>query len=352
MILEDKKEAFVQLGAFLKQFAEQPYQQDPNVLFNDVFFEPFVGLINQLHESNSWFKRDQLHFAFKSWSDALTNDNLNLWLEAYDLGAEKLKTIGLILAGNIPMVGFHDILSVLLSGNKALIKLSSNDKLLIPVLLKYLGTVSPEFNDRYEIAKDKLENFDAVIATGSDNTARYFEYYFGKYPNIIRKNRNSVAVLNGNESKEELVALGEDIFRYYGLGCRNVSKLFVPKGYNFDQFFEGMFAFKDIIDDDKYANNYDYNKAVFLMSNFKLLDNGFLTIKEDVSYSSPISSVFYEFYDDVNDVKERLNADQEKIQCVVSNQITQNSLPFGSTQKPELWDYADNVDTMEFLLSL
>ncbi|MEG1022732.1 MAG: acyl-CoA reductase, partial [Myroides sp.] len=148
---------------------------------------PFVALINQLHESNSWFKRDQLHFAFKSWSDALTNDNLTKWLSAYNLPEDKLKTIGLILAGNIPMVGFHDILSVLISGNKALIKLSSNDALLIPVLLNYLSTVEPQFKDRFEITKDKLQNFDAVIATGSDNTARYFDYYFGKYPNIIRK---------------------------------------------------------------------------------------------------------------------------------------------------------------------
>ena len=352
MILEDKKHAFVQLGAFLKQFTQQPYQQNPSVLFNDLFFEPFVSLMNQLHESNSWFKREQLEFAFKSWSDALTNDNLTKWLSDYDLTDDKLKTIGLILAGNVPMVGFHDVLSVLMSGNKALIKLSSNDELLIPVLLKYLSSIEPQFKDRYEITKDKLQNFDAVIATGSDNTARYFDYYFGKYPNIIRKNRNSVAVLNGSESKEDLIALGEDIFRYYGLGCRNVSKLFVPKDYNFDQFFEGMFSQKDIIDDDKYANNYDYNKAVFLMSNFKLLDNGFMTIKEDTSYTSPISSVFYEFYDDVNAVKDRLNADKDKIQCVVSNQIIENSLPFGSTQKPELWDYADNVDTMKFLLSL
>ncbi len=352
MILEDKKHAFVQLGAFLKQFTQQPYQQNPSVLFNDLFFEPFVLLINQLHESNSWFKREQLEFAFKSWSDALTNDNLTKWLSAYNLTEDKLKTIGLILAGNIPMVGFHDVLSVLMSGNKALIKLSSNDELLIPVLLKYLSTVEPQFKDRFEITKDKLEHFDAVIATGSDNTARYFDYYFGKYPNIIRKNRNSVAVLNGSESKEDLIALGEDIFRYYGLGCRNVSKLFVPKDYNFDNFFGGMFAYKDIIDDDKYANNYDYNKAVFLMSNFHLLDNGFLTIKEDTSYTSPISSVFYEFYTDLNEVEERLKTDTDKIQCIVSNNLVANSLPFGSTQKPELWDYADNVDTMKFLLSL
>jgi len=352
MILEDKKHAFVQLGAFLKQFTQQPYQQNPSVLFNDLFFEPFASMIDQLHESNSWFKREQLHFAFKSWSDALTNENLTKWLSAYNLTEDKLKTIGLILAGNIPMVGFHDILSVLMSGNKALIKLSSNDKLLIPVLLNYISTVEPQFKDRYEITKDKLENFDAVIATGSDNTARYFDYYFGKYPNIIRKNRNSVAVLNGSESKEDLTALGEDIFRYYGLGCRNVSKLFVPKDYNFDNFFGGLFQFKDVLDDDKYTNNYDYNKAVFLMSNFKLLDNGFFTIKEDASYASPISSAFYEYYTDINEVDEKLKTDADKIQCIVSNDLVSNSIAFGSTQKPELWDYADNVDTIDFLLSL
>lgn len=352
MILEDKKKAFIQLGLFLEQFTAQPYQQNNSVLFNDLFFDKMERLMDQLHESNSWFKRPQLEFAFKSWSNALTQENLDKWLAPYDLSNEKLKTIGLILAGNIPMVGFHDVLSVLISGNKALIKLSSNDELLIPLVLDYLGTIEPELKNRYKITKEKLENFDAVIATGSNNTARYFDYYFRKYPNIIRNNRNSVAVLNGSESKEDLLALGEDIFRYYGLGCRNVSKLFVPKGYNFDAFFEGMFAFKDLINDEKYTNNYDYNKAVYLMSNFNILDNGFLTIKEDTSYASPISSVFYEYYEDLETLKNKINSDNEKIQCVVSNQLIENSVPFGSTQNPALWDYADNIDTIKFLLSL
>ena len=159
-------------------------------------------------------------------------------------------------------------------------------------------------------------------------------------------------MLNGTETKEDLIALGEDIFRYYGLGCRNVSKLFVPEGYNFDAFFGGMFTFKDIINDEKYANNYDYNKAVFLMSNFAILDNGFLTVKQDMSYASPISSVFYEYYTDLKQVEEKLQTDNEQIQCVVSNRLIQGSLPFGTTQTPELWNYADNVDTMNFLLSL
>src|SRR5690606_1523978 len=352
MILEDKKKAFIQLGLFLGQFSAQPYQQNNSDLFNDLFFDKMERLMDQLHESNSWCKRPQLEFARKSWSNALTQDNLDKWRTPYTLGNENLKTIGLILAGNIPMVGFHDVLSVLISGNKALIKLSSNDELLIPLILDYLGTIEPELKNRYKITKEKLENFDAVIATGSDNTARYFDYYFGKYPNIIRKNRNSVAVLNGNESKEDLVALGEDIFRYYGLGCRNVSKLFVPKGYNFDAFFESMFVFKDLINDEKYTNNYDYNKAVYLMSNFNILDNGFLTIKEDTSYASPISSVFYEYYEDLASLKNKIATDNEKIQCVVSNQLIENSVSFGSTQNPALWDYADDVDTMKFLVSL
>jgi hypothetical protein len=196
----------------------------------------------------------------------------------------------------------------------------------------------------------KLENFDTVIATGSNNTARYFEYYFKDKPSIIRKNRNSVAVLNGQETKEDLEALGEDIFRYFGLGCRNVSKLFVPKGYKFDTFFEAIFKYQDVIHYEKYANNYDYNKAVFLMSNFKLLDNGFLTIKEDISYASPISSVFYEFYDNIEDLQNRLEADSEQIQCIASNNLIKNSISFGQTQSPKLWDYADNTDTISFLL--
>jgi hypothetical protein len=205
---------------------------------------------------------------------------------------------------------------------------------------------------RITFTDGKLENFDAVIATGSNNTARYFEYYFKNKPSIIRKNRNSVAILNGNESHEDLVNLGEDIFRYFGLGCRNVSKLFVPKGYSFDAFFRAIFEYQDVIHYEKYSNNYDYNKAVFLMSNFKLLDNGFLTLKEDSSYSSPISSIFYEYYDSLSDLKSRLKNDEDQIQCIVSNGLTKNSIAFGQTQKPQLWDYADNVDTLEFLISV
>lgn len=352
MTLETKKSVFVELGKFLSQFSEKKSERKSDVLNNDIFFEDFENLIHLSQSHNGWYTPEQVYFAINSWTEALTNENLDKWLSQYSFDAlEKEKTVALILAGNIPLVGFHDFLSVLITGNKALIKTSSNDQHLLPFLAKYLIAADETLKDKITFVEGKLENFDAVIATGSNNTARYFEYYFKDKPSIIRKNRNSVAVLNGKESKEELEALGEDIFRYFGLGCRNVSKIFVPKDYSFDSFFEAMFKYQDVIHYEKYANNYDYNKAVFLMSNFKLLDNGFLTIKEDTSYASPISSVFYEFYENIDDLKTRLESDSEQIQCIVSNNLIKNSITFGETQKPQLWDYADNVDTITFLLT-
>ena len=351
MTLENKKHAFIELGKFLNQFSPDNNSRDASVLYNDLFYNSFIDLIALSQSHNGWYTNDNVHFAISSWAEALTAENLDQWLEPYDLTDANSKTIGLILAGNIPLVGFHDFLSVLISGHKVLVKTSSNDQHLLPFLAKYLIAVEPQFENRIAFVEGKLENFDAVIATGSNNTARYFEYYFRGKPSIIRKSRNSVAVLNGNESKEQMVALGEDIFRYFGLGCRNVSKIFVPRGYNFDLFFNGMFPYQDVIKYEKYANNYDYNKAVFLMSKFNLLDNEFLIIKEDSSYASPISSVFYEYYDNIDEIKARLIAEQEQIQCIVSNALIEKSIAFGQTQKPKLWDYADDVDTIKFLSS-
>ena len=352
MFENDKKRCFIELGKFLSQFSEEENVKNPTVLHNDLFFEDFQDLIQLSQSHNGWYTPENVYFSIQSWATALTEENLDKWLSAYNLEINEAKNVGLILAGNIPLVGFHDFLSVLISGNKVLIKTSSNDQFLLPFLAKYLIAIEPEFADKITFVEGKLENFDAVIATGSDNTARYFEYYFKNKPSIIRKNRNSVAVLNGKETKEQLEALGEDIFRYFGLGCRNVSKLFVPKGYSFIPFFEAIFKYQDIIHYEKYANNYDYNKAVFLMSNFKLLDNGFLTIKEDSSYASPISSVFYEFYDSIDELQIRLETESEKIQCIVSNNLVEKSIDFGQTQKPNLWDYADNVDSISFLLTI
>ena len=351
MTLETKKSVFVELGKFLSQFSEKNTSKDPAVLHNHTFFEAFIDLIKLSQSHNGWYTPEQVYFSIQSWAEALTKENLNQWLSVYDVEQNKSKNIALILAGNIPLVGFHDFLSVLISGNTVLVKTSSNDQHLLPFLAKYIIAIEPEFKDKIKFIEGKLENFDAVIATGSNNTARYFEYYFKDKPSIIRKSRNSVAVLNGSETKEQLEALGEDIFRYFGLGCRNVSKLFVPKDYSFVPFFEAIFAYQDVIHYEKYANNYDYNKAVFLMSNFKLLDNGFLTLKEDKSHASPISSVFYENYDNISDIKLRLQTEVEQIQCIVSANLIEGSIDFGQTQKPALWDYADNVDTISFLLT-
>jgi hypothetical protein len=352
MLQIEIKNNFVELGKFLSQFSLENNQQNEQVKYNDLFFNSFVDLIALSQSHNNWFTPENVHFSISSWSDALTENNLNQWLSAYNFIEKEPKNVGLILAGNIPLVGFHDFLSVLISGNNVLVKTSSKDDYLIKFLAKYLISLDNRFNEKITFVEDKLENYDAVIATGSNNTARYFEYYFKNKPSIIRKSRNSVAVLTGNETSEEMILLSEDVFRYFGLGCRNVSKIFVPKNYNFDAFFNGMYAQKDVIYYEKYANNYDYNKAVFLMSNFQLLDNEFLTIKEDTSHASPISSVFYEYYEDVNEVKARIQQDAEMIQCVVSNGIIENSIYFGNTQKPNLWDYADNVDTMQFLINL
>ena len=254
------------------------------------------------------------------------------------------------MAGNIPLVGFHDFLSALITGHSVIVKQSSNDKHLLPLLAKYLEYVAPEYKGMITFTEEKLEAYDAVIATGSDNTARYFDYYFGKKPNIIRKNRNSVAVLTGNETPEQLEALAEDIFRYYGLGCRNVSKLYVPENYNFDVFFSAIYAWKDIINQAKYANNYDYNKAVYLMSLFEMLENGFLMLKEDASFGSPIATLFYEQYSSLESLYNTLQEHADAIQCVVGEGLDIPTVSFGETQKPTLHDYADGVDTIAFLL--
>ena len=344
--------AFVELGKFINQFATIPFAKQEHVLQNDLFFDGFKHQIKLAKEHNGWFTESNIVYTLNSWSKELTYSKINNWTSKYNFNNKNPKTVAIIMAGNIPLVGFHDFLSVLISGHNVLVKQSSNDKHLLPFLAKYLEVIEPSFKGRITFTEEKLENFDAVIATGSDNTARYFEYYFKNKPSIIRKNRNSVAVLTGNETSEQLEALSDDIFRYYGLGCRNVSKIFIPKNYNFDAFFNAVYKWHPIINESKYANNYDYNKAVYLMSEFEMLENGFLMIKEDESYASPIATLFYEYYNDIDEIKDKLIADKDKIQCIVSNKLTDSDIAFGETQNPQLSDYADNLDTIEFLLKI
>ncbi|RXP57638.1 acyl-CoA reductase [Lutibacter sp. HS1-25] len=350
MKLEQRKEAFAKLGVFFKQFSNSKIEKTDNSEFNTLFFDAFKMQIERAQEFNGWFTKNNVLTAIESWSNALSIDNLNKWTSKYSFNENtEPKTVAIIMAGNIPLVGFHDLLCVLITGNKALVKLSSHDKHFLPLIVKYLEHYNPSFKNSVTFTQEKLTNFDAVIATGSNNTARYFEHYFGKYPNIIRKNRNSVAIITGKETNEELEALGEDIFLYFGLGCRSVSKLFVPKNYNFDLLFNALYKYNDIINYKKYENNYDYNKAVYLMSMFKILENGFVMLKEDSSYSSPIATVFYEHYDDFEILTKKLKAESEQIQCIASNENVVDFVKFGKTQHPKLWNYADNVDTIEFL---
>lgn len=355
MTIEQRREKLENLGRFLDQFKLSGYQKDEHLPVNEPYFSLLSEKIEAAVHYNGWFTKKNILFSLEQWAKALKPENLKKWLSPYNFKKVDPKTVGVIMAGNIPLVGFHDFIAVLVSGHKVLVKQSSNDKLLLPVLADYLKAIAPEWQEKIEILPDsadaasRMTNFDAVIATGSNNTARYFEYYFSGKPSIIRKNRNSVAVLTGDESADDLQALAEDIFRYYGLGCRNVSKLYVPENFNFNAFFEAVYSWNSIINQAKYANNYDYNKAVYLMSQFQLLENGFLILKEDSSLSSPIATLFYEKYKNLDDLRAEIEARREEIQCVVAKGVIDEEVAFGETQHPELWDYADNVDTLEFL---
>ena len=317
--------------------------------------EQLLTIINNERQYNAWFTPESVLKAVTAIGKMLNSNDLSKWLDLYDIDKNTtIKRVGLVLAGNIPMVGFHDVLCVLVTGNYALIKSSSQDARLTRHVLEMLIAIDPVFNDRFNFV-ERLEGFDAIIATGSNNTSRYFEYYFGKVPHIIRKNRNSVAVLTGNETAQQLFELGKDIFDYYGLGCRNVSKLFVPKGYNFTFFFESVEPYQPIINHHKYNNNYDYNKSVYLVNSDKHLDNGFLLLKEDERLASPLAVLFYEYYDSLQSVQQLLEAKTENIQCIVSTaslQVKNQVVDFGKSQQPALLDYADGVDTMRFLTEI
>lgn len=347
MNIAQRIESFNKLGEFLRDFSR------------DYSSEPSSSKLNEIvkndHIFNPWFTEENVLQSIRAIGESLTEGKIKEWLDKYPLlrNESEAKKVGVITAGNIPLVGFHDFMSVLVSGNIFKGKLSSKDNRLLKFISEFLIEFNSEFKDLIYFTEDKLEDFDAIIATGSNNTARYFEYYFGKYPNIIRKNRNSVAVLNGEESQNDIQNLGIDIFSYFGLGCRNVSKLFIPKDYCFDIFFENIQHFQNVYQHNKYANNYDYNKSVYLMNQIQHFDNGFLILKEDINFSSPIGVIFFQYYENIEDVKGLLHLNQDQIQCIVSKPgVISNSVNFGQAQEPELWDYADNVDTLKFLLEL
>ena len=308
-------------------------------------------IIKQAANNNRWFNTSSVEQALSGLIHLTDPVKMKTWLTGYDLKPSKQKIIGLIMAGNLPLVGFHDLICVLLSGHKAAIKLSSQDLFLMQWIIRKLCEIEPAFIDQIDVC-EQLKVMDAVIATGSNNTARYFDYYFGKYPHIIRKNRTSVAILNGKETDTELMKLGKDVFTYFGLGCRNVSKIWVPQDYHFLNLLDLWASFTKVADNFKYHNNYEYNKSIYLVNGVNYLDTGFLLLTESEALTSPISVLYYQQYQNLTEVDQYLTQNQDKIQCIVSSQSSRNFIPFGQTQVPDISDYADGIDVMRFLSTL
>ncbi|MCB0401506.1 MAG: acyl-CoA reductase [Flavobacteriales bacterium] len=350
MELEKRINAFSKLGMFLGQFVHGIAEQELSEI-NARFYDDFNALIDRQRAFNAWFDRESVLKAIGAISGQLTPEKLNAWLAPYSL-PEGHKTIGVIMAGNIPLVGFHDYLSVLIAGHKLQAKLSAEDGTLLKKVSEVLMEMEPAFQDRIQFV-ERLSRFDAVIATGSNNTARYFNQYFGKYPHIIRKNRNSVAVIHADDEVEDIKKLAPDVFDYYGLGCRNVSKLYLPENFPVNRIFEAFYDWSDVVENNKYVNNYEYNKAVYLMGSNQLLDNNFVLLKEDSGLSSPVGVLHYEYYRSLNELKQHLASLKDDLQCIVSgDKHADGYLNFGEAQCPALSDYADGVDTIAFLSAL
>lgn len=334
MNLEERIKVFVKLG----------------ICISESFLVKNSDKINQSISENPWFTKKNIENALFALKDMLELDMLQSWIKPYSIKEQvNPKRVLIIMAGNIPLVGFHDLLSVIISGHKPIVKLSSSDRILMSLLIEVLITISPSLkNDIQFIDKVKNKKFDAVISTGTDNSAHYFKYYFRDAKKIIRKNRRSIAILDGSETSLELKGLASDVFAYFGLGCRNVSKVYLPNGYDLNLLFEAFFEYNKIVDHRKYGNNYDYNKAIFLMGNNRLIENGFILLKEDESLHSPVAMLYYEFYNNKQLVDNFISENKENIQCVVSK----DDISFGMTQNPRLWDYADGIDTIDFLRNI
>lgn len=331
---QDRLEAFKKLGKYLGAIDEVEFEE----------------ICVQARNENSWFTKESVATALAGVRNYLDPVKLNEWIARYSIRESGGKKVAVVMAGNIPLVGFHDLLCVLISGHEILIKPSSKDTVLLKYIIRKLTEIEPRLAASIQLA-DQLKGFDAVIATGSDNSGRYFEYYFNKYPHVIRRNRTSCAVLSGFESKQELKALGKDVFTYFGLGCRNVSKIFVPEGYQFDMLLQSWESYEEILMHHKYHNNYDYQKSILLVNSEPHLDSGFLLLQENERYVSPISVLYYEHYRDWSTLLSNLEANREKIQCIVGN-VDAAKVKIGQAQLPQLWDYADDVDIMEFLQKL
>ncbi len=341
MTLKERIEGFAQVGDFIERHYSNNHAEHEKQLH-----EGLNALIHAAYVHNNWFIEPYTNLAIQNIGSWLNRPELTTF--AKDTDVKNSKTVAVICAGNIPLVGFHDVMCVLLSGHRLLVKLSADDQVLMPFFMKLLVHYAPEMESQIQFASGKLAGFDAVIATGSNNTASHFHYYFGKYPNIIRKSRTSVAVLTGEETDEELSGLADDIFLYFGLGCRNVSKLLVPANYQFDRFFPAMLKYGHVINHNKYGNNYEYQRALYLLEQIPFLDNNFLMVTESAKVHSPAGLIYYETYAHDEALQHWLKEHEEEIQCVTGKNFT----PFGYSQKPVISEFADHINTLDFLLSL
>jgi hypothetical protein len=300
---------------------------------------------------NGWFAEDQLREALQDWCDALAPENVEGWLDPYaadiecDISGEAPRMLAIVTAGNLPWVGLHDILCAVVAGHRVQIKTSGEDGGLTAATLAGWASASPGIGIQIELV-DRLSDFDMVIATGSNTTRQHFERYFAHVPHLIRGQRSGLAVLSGDETHEQLVDLSSDIFRFFGLGCRSVSKIFVPRDFDLNRIFAALVGWDHLANHHRYVNNYTYHKALWLLEAVDLLENGFILFKEDEALSSPVATMFWERYDDLDTLNANLASRQDEIQC----RIGVGGLPFGSAQRPGLADYADNVDTLAFLL--
>lgn len=339
--------AFSQLGKVLVSLGNKESWKDFSLGLTEEEYENIQTVINRQFHLNGWFTKDSVCNSLLAFGNLLTEENLTNWTKAYSF-AENPKRVGVIMAGNLPLVGFHDFLCVLFSGHKVVAKMSSDDKTLLPAIASILLKFEPALADYIQLTDGRIGEIDAMIATGSNNSMHYFESYFGKYPHVFRKNRTSVAVLDGTETEAQIHEMGNDIFTYFGLGCRNVSQILIPEDFELNRFFGAIVPFSEVVNHHKYANNYDYNKAIHLMNQEQILDNGFVLLKESDELFSPLAMIFYHRYKDLSEVSAFLEKHEENIQAVVGNAY----IPFGQAQSPGLDDYADGVNTMEWLQSL
>lgn len=341
LTLQQRTDAFAALGQIMKDAASaSPSSPEAKSLRE---------LMDRQEVNNKWFTPDNVVRSAEAIAAMLRKDRLESWLQAYDLKeGQPEKLIAVIMAGNIPLVGFHDFLCVLITGNKILARTSSRDDELIRAVADILGGINPGYRDLIEFTEKVVGGYDAVIATGSDNSSRYFEYYFGHKPHIFRKNRNSIAIIGRDTTEQDIKALGTDIFSYFGLGCRNVSKIFFEQGTDIKSVIKSWPAWSGIIKHRPYANNYLYNKSLFLVNKEAFLDNSYSLFVRNEGFSSPVSVVYYDTFSSRRQLADELDRHTEKIQCMVS----ENRIPFGHTQYPPPHEYADNKDTVEFINSL